>query len=251
MTNGSGAETTRSSVAGKSLKEQNRWLLWAIVAANSLFLGGVVQANAIRSDGLRAAFTGTQNLVPVALALIITTVMNGLISPEMKARLVYLRWRHALPGHRAFSEYAVRDPRIDLSALEKLRGSPLPHDPVEQNRAWYRIYKTMESDPAVRQAHRDFLLLRDYTGLCVVFIAFYGAAGLFAIPSVKIGLIYLLLLVVQCVVVRQATSNYGIRLVTTVVARWAANEGIDARKVPTRRARGKVNVDIPKTPGCP
>ena len=32
-----------------------------------------------------------------------------------------------------------------------------PVDPVEQNRAWYRIYKTMENDTAVRQVHRDFL----------------------------------------------------------------------------------------------
>jgi hypothetical protein len=51
----------------------------------------------------------------------------------MKARLVFLRWRHALPGHRAFSKYAVRDPRIDVSSLEKLHGGSLSVDPVEQN----------------------------------------------------------------------------------------------------------------------
>jgi hypothetical protein len=224
MTNASGAETAqRSGETGKSLKEQNRWQLWIIVAANSLFLYGVVQANTIKADGLRSAFTNAQNLVPVGLALVIATVLNGLVSAETKARLVFLRWRHALPGHRAFSKYAVRDPRIDLSALEKLHRSPLPVDPVEQNRAWYRIYKTVENDQAVRQVHRDFLLLRDYTGLCAVFIAFYGAAGLYAIPSIKISLIYLLVLLVQYAVVRQAASNYGIRLVTTVLARQAGD----------------------------
>jgi len=112
------------------------------------------------------------------------------VSADTKARLVFLRWHYALPGHRAFTKYAVRDPRIDLSSLEKLHDAPLPVDPVEQNRAWYRIYNTVENDHAVRQVHRDFLLLRDYTGLCAVFIAFYGAAGFYAIPSMKTAVFY-------------------------------------------------------------
>jgi hypothetical protein len=182
MTNASGAEAApHGAETGKSLKDQNRWQLWIIVAVNSLFLYGVMQANSIKAYGLRAAFTDAQNLVPVGFALVIATVLNGLLSADMKARLVFLRWHHALPGHRAFSKYAVSDARIDLAALERLHGCPLPVDPVEQNRVWYRIYKTVENDQAVRQVHGDFLLLRDYTGLCAVFIAFYGAAGLYAI----------------------------------------------------------------------
>jgi hypothetical protein len=155
----------------------------------------------------------------------------------MKARLVFLRWRHALPGHRAFSKYAVRDPRIDVSGLEKLHGGPLSVDPVEQNRAWYRIYRTLENDQAVRQVHRDFLLLRDYTGLSVVFIAFYGAAGLYAIPSERTAIIYLLVLAAQFVIARQAASNYGVRLVTTVLARRAAKE---KRLIGDRHERARV-----------
>jgi len=130
MTNAAGAQAApRGGEAGKSLKEQNRWQLWIIVAVNSLFPYGVVQANAIGADGLRAALTDAQNLIPVGLALVVATVLNGLVSADMKARLVFLRWRHALPGHRAFTNYAVRDPRIDVSVLEKLQGGPLPVDP--------------------------------------------------------------------------------------------------------------------------
>jgi hypothetical protein len=244
MTDENGAKAApRAAETGKSLKEQNRWQLWIIVAANSLFLYGVVKANAIKADGLRAAITDGQNLVPVGFALVIATVLNGLLSADMKARLVFLRWRHALPGHRAFSKYAARDARIDHAALEKLHGGLLPVDPVEQNRTWYRIYKTVENDQAVRQVHRDFLLLRDYTGLCAVFIAFYGAAGLYAIPSVKVGLVYLLVLVAQYIVVGRAASNYGIRMVTTVLARRAASEGANAPKTPTKRSRRKTAED--------
>jgi hypothetical protein len=234
-----------SGEGGKSLKDQNRWQLWIIVAANSLFLYGVIQANALRVEGLRAMFTDAQNLLPVGVALVVATVLNGLLSAETKARLVFLRWNHALPGHRAFSEHAPRDPRIDLPAVEKLLGCGLPADPPEQNRAWYRIYKTMENDPAVRHVHRDFLLLRDYAGLCAVFIVFYGTAGLYAIPSTKIGLIYLLVLALQFVLVRQAASNYGIRMVTTVLARRAAKEIPKTPKATKPRTR-KVPVDPPK-----
>jgi hypothetical protein len=215
---------------GKSLKEQNRWQLWLAVAFNSVFLYGVVQANAIRVEGLRAAFTDSGNLLPVGFALILTTVLNGVLSAEAKARLVFLRWHHALPGHRAFSQHAGSDPRIDPAALLRIHGAAFPTDPVEQNRAWYRIYKTVDKDPAVVQVHRDFLLLRDYTGLAALFVVFFGAAGLYAINSLSIRLAYLLLLALQYGIVRQAAGNYGIRMVTTVLALRAARD--EAKKPP-------------------
>ena len=220
---GGGAEAAPRAETGKSLKDQYRWQLWIIVAVNTLFLYGVVQANALKVDGLRAIFTGAQNLLPVGVALIIATVLNGLLSADAKARMVFLRWRHALPGHRAFSEHAARDPRIDVVALKKIHGGPFPADPVEQNRTWYRMYKSIENDPAVRQAHRDYLFMRDYVGLCAVFIAFYGGVGMFTIPSMRVGLMYLLVLAAQFALVRQAASNYGTRFVTTVLARKTAN----------------------------
>lgn len=224
-------------IGGKSLKEQNRWQLWLVVAVNSLFLYGMVQTNAIKVNGLRAVFTDANNLLPIGFAFVISTVLNGVLSAENKARLVFLRWRHALPGHRAFSEYATSDPRIDVEALTKLRGSAFPADPVDQNRAWYRMYKTVEKEPSVQQVHRDFLLLRDYTGLCTLFIVFSGAAGLYAIPSTKIGLLYLAFLVLQYVVVRHAASNYGIRFVTTVLAqKAAAREKAAPKKTVPRKA---------------
>jgi hypothetical protein len=217
--------SSQSGGRGGSLKEQNRWWLWMIVAANSLFLYGVVQANAIRADGLRNVFTDVRNLLPVGFAVLVATVLNGVLSAEAKARVVFLRWHYALPGHRAFSRYAGRDPRIDCASLARIVGSTFPVDPLEQNRAWYRIYKTVEYEPPVRQVHGDFLLLRDYTGLCALFIVFLGAAGLYAIPSAKIGAVYLVLLILQFGVVRLAAANYGIRFVTTVLAQAAAIAG--------------------------
>jgi hypothetical protein len=206
----------------KSLKEQNRWQIWLIVAVNSLFLYAVIQKNAIEATGLQALFKDTGNLLPVGLALVVSTVLNGLFSADTKARLVFLRWQNALPGHRAFTQYGKTDPRIDLAKLTKLHGSALPTNPSEQNKVWYQFYKTVDNNSAVSQVHRDFLLMRDYTGLAALFIVFYGAAGFYAIPSLKVSIIYILLLIIQYAIVRRAADTYGVRMVTTVLAQKAA-----------------------------
>jgi hypothetical protein len=144
------------SAVPKSLKERNRWQIWLIIAVNSLFLYGVVEANAIEIDGIRSIFTDASKLVSFGLAVVVATVLNGLLPASAKARLVFLRWRNALPGHRAFSRYMTADPRIDPAAAKKAIGGPLPVDAVEQNQVWYRLYKKVENDPAISQVHRIF-----------------------------------------------------------------------------------------------
>ena len=104
--------------------------------------------------------------------------------------------RHALPGHRAFTEYASSDARIDLSKLKKVCGNKFPSDPVEQNRTWYRLYKTVEGNPAVSHVHRDFLLMRDYAGLAALFMIFFGTAALIEVPSWRASLTYCFVLLV-------------------------------------------------------
>jgi hypothetical protein len=221
----------------KSLKEQNRWQIWFIILINSAFLYGVVEANAIELDGIRSIFTDTSKLVPFGLAVVVATVLNGLVPANVKARLVFLRWRDALPGHRAFTRYINSDPRIDPAAVGKVVGGALPVDPVEQNRVWFRLYKTVENDPAILQVHRDFLLTRDYTGLAVLFLLLYGGAGFYSIPSSKIAAIYIVLLLIQCVVVRQAAYHYGIRFVTSVLARVASKPTGGGASTSSKRRR--------------
>ena len=75
--------------------------------------------------------------------------------------------------------------------------------------------------PAVLQVHRDFLLLRDYTGLAALFIIGLGITALFVVAPWKAFWIYLGILVLQLVVVRHAAATYGVRL-CTVLAQKAA-----------------------------
>jgi hypothetical protein len=208
--------------SAKSLKEGNRIYVGLIIAVNSLLLYAVAQESTISVAGLKALLTESTNLLPVGFALIVTTVANGLLSADTKARLVFLRLKHALPGHKAFSKYAASDPRVDISSLKKICGNKFPEDPVEQNRTWYRLYKTVEGNPSVLQVQRDFLLMRDYVGLAALFVVVFGAVALVEVPSWRVSLTYCLFLVMQLVLVRQAASTYGIRFVTTVLAEKAA-----------------------------
>jgi hypothetical protein len=205
----------------RTLKDQNRWQLWLVIAANTLFLYGVIQANAIELSGIKGVFTDTRNLLSVGFAVLIATVISGFLSADMKARIVFLRWNDALPGHRAFTVYAPRDSRIDLAALTASHG-PLPVLPKDQNRLWYRIFKTVDEQPHISQ-----LLL------CLVI---YGVSALVLIPSGRVCLFYLALLAAQLAVVRQAAFHYGVRLVTNTLA----TAGLQPPKTPPKpRVRRK------------
>lgn len=206
----------------KALKDMNRWQLWLVIAVNSLVLYGASQSEVIAVSGFRAILDGTAQLLPVGLAVVVTTVANGLLSADMKARLVFLRWKYALPGHRAFSKYAPQDPRIDVARLQRALGNKTPADPKAENSAWYRFYLEVQNVAAVQQVHRDFLLLRDYAGLAALFLIGFGAAACFIVGSLKVLAFYLAFLLLQFAVVRHAASTYGIRFVCTVLAQKAA-----------------------------
>jgi hypothetical protein len=205
----------------QKLKDQNRWQLWLIIAANAVVFYGACQWETIALSGFKAALAGTANLLPVGLAVVVTTIANGLLSSAMKDRLVFLRWHHALPGHRSFSVYAKADSRIDFARLQRACGNKIPTDPKGENSLWYRFYLEVQDVHAVQQVHRDFLLLRDYTGLAALFLIGLGVAALFLVAPWKTFAIYLGILLLQFVAVRHAATTYGIRFVCTVLAQKA------------------------------
>ena len=202
----------------KSLKDQNRRQLWAIMAGNAVAFYCVAQWDSISTSGIETLFKHAANLLPVGLTIILTTVANALISSDNKARLVFLRWTHALPGHRAFSKYAQFDPRVDMARVKRALGNKMPGDPEQENRIWYRWLKETETLPAVEQSHRDFLLLRDYTTLSAFFLIGFGIAAWFIVESVQARVLYTVALLVQFGVVRHAAATVGARFVCTVLA---------------------------------
>lgn len=205
----------------KPVRAKYRLQIYLIVLANSAFLYGVARSNAISADGFHGLFSNLHDLVPVSFAFIIATVANGILSDTTKDRLVFLRWKHALPGHRAFSVYAKTDPRISVADLLALCGGTFPTDPVEQNSRWYLFYLRLRSDEAVAETNKNFMFTRDYAGLSVLFFLVYGPIGICIIHSTRTSVVFIGMLIIQYVLVRQAACNYGILLVRNVLARAA------------------------------
>lgn len=202
----------------KPLKDQNRWLLWLVIAANIAVFHTIAQSGTIAALGVKGLLTSTTDLLPVGLALAATSIVNGLLAADLKARLVYLRWHNALPGHRAFSKYAPADARVDVDQLKAQLGDDFPNSPDEENRAWYRLFKEVETAPGIIHTHREFLFARDYTAVSAFFLVAFGGTAFALAESDKVALIYGAVLAAQFLLVRQAAANYGVRLVTTVLA---------------------------------
>lgn len=208
----------------KSLKDQYRTQLWLVIALNVIVFHAVLRAGPIAAQGWAGIAPSGLSLAPAGLALAVTSVANGLLDPITKARLVFLRWRDPLPGGRAFSKWAATDPRVDPVRLKRRLGKAFPSGASAENRAWYKLYKEVEHDPAILHSHRDFLFTRDYTALAALFFAGFTTAvtARLSDPGLVIG--YSLCLALQYLTVRRAAAVYGVRFVTTVLARAADRE---------------------------
>ena len=152
-----------------------------------------------------------------AVAPLATFVLDGLLTANAKARLVYWRWQNPLPGSTAFSKHLLNEPRADREQLNQ-RWGPLPQAMPDQNTLWYRIYKHVESEFRVHEANRAWLLSRDLTGYAVVFLPCLGIPTLVMDTPETAASWYLAFLFLQSLLIVVAARTYGIRLVCTVLA---------------------------------
>ncbi len=150
-------------------------------------------------------------------APVVVLLLNPLLPSSFKAVLIFWRLHDVLPGHRAFSKYALVDSRIDLAKLKKNVGA-FPTDPKEQNSKWYGLFKKVESDPSIQQVHRQFLLLRDLAALSLLLLAAIGLAfAVGAIDSTHASSAALLFLV-QYLLSAIGARLQGVGFVTSVLA---------------------------------
>ena len=45
-----------------------------------------------------------------------TLILDGIVTSDFKAVLVYWKWRDPLPGHEAFTVHGRKDRRVDMKA---------------------------------------------------------------------------------------------------------------------------------------
>lgn len=159
-------------------------------------------------------------LLSVSL-IIIVFILNGLLTSDFKAKLVFWRRKNVYPGFRVFTELSQSDPRIDKNNLRQFYGG-FPTDPIEQNKLWYKIYKDNENHSMIFESHRNFLLSRDLTGFSFILICLYPLSIVVARHifegSLKNMFWYLLFLIVQYVGFSWVSRIYGNRFACNVLA---------------------------------
>ena len=196
------------------LKDRYQKHLWVFIGLNlGVFWFLLVSGGNVLGLLDRLSDVSLTTGVLALLSPIVVIVLNGLLTPLAKARLVFLRWHHPLPGSRAFSRYAHLDHRIDLSRLPES-----PSTPEEENRVWYRLFKQVEEQPSVAGAHHAYLFTRDISGLAFLFLMAFGPIAIATSPDTRVALGYAVCLVVQYALAALAAGNYGRRFVTNVLA---------------------------------
>jgi len=109
-----------------------------------------------------------------------------------------------------------------MDALRAKHG-PFPSNPKSQNVLWYKWYREVCKEPAVEQAHRQFLLARDFAFMSLVLLALLGAAAAVMMRPIAVAEIYILLLMVQWGIATRAANVGGYRFVTNVLAQKASS----------------------------
>lgn len=160
-------------------------------------------------------------------ASFVVFILNGLITPDFKAKLVFWQKNNVYPGFRVFTDLLVKDPRIDKAILEKAYGE-LPKMPIEQNQLWYKIYKRYEFQSMIFNSHRNFLFSRDLTGFSFLFMCVYPISTVISIiifgGSFSSLLWYLVFLVTQFIICSLVGRNYGNRFACNVLAQASSVE---------------------------
>lgn len=205
----------------RPLKDSNRLPLLGALLANAAIYYALTKGIDLSDIKMETITPHLSGLLPGGLATVLCGFLISQLSALQKARIVFFRWNDPLPGCRAFSYYATRDPRINMKVVRN-RWAPLPRDPTEQNALWYALYKQHEDSAAVTHLNRSWLFARDYACLCIILWLGLGVVGIFQMPGALPWFAFSGILLAQFLLARQAAVHHAERLVTTVIAHAAA-----------------------------
>lgn len=216
----------KKTAGSPSLKAENGKAIWLLVSADIvvivLVLTGFAFTQASLSELAQSAFV--RGLLFAAAGPLVAVFLNDLLPSNAKASIVFWRIKDALPGHRAFSEHAEADPRIDIAALKKKVGE-FPQNPRDQNSCWYKLFQKHQSNVIVSDSHKRFLLFRDSSSLTLLILAIAWIASVLAGAPAGLQATVVGGLAVQFLWLAISARNTGIRLVQNVLALEASDDG--------------------------
>jgi len=214
----------------QSLKAQNAWLIRAFLVLHGIAFAYVafepfVQAQLAGADALEnikaALAPGSLSLASIVLAKL---VLLGLVPARLRDRLIHWRWRHPLPGARAFTKLGPADARVDMAALERTYG-PLPTAPGEQDRLFYKIYRAHAEEVGVLDAHKSYLAGRDIGIINLILFILLPGFAWWATGNVGRAAAYAAALFVFYLVMAIAAQVYAGRFVENVLATASSSNG--------------------------
>lgn len=176
-----------------------------------------VAAALIGPKGADLVKTVVQHVSAAGVAGLVILVFQDLAPPSVKSAIVFWRTRDILPGHRAFTQLAPKDPRINAVELAALLPTELMTG-GQQNALWYRWFKEIENDPSITDAHRRYLALRDCTVLLALLTALSPILGFVEVQTWPGALKLAGVCGVAYLVVMIAARNAAGRFVCNVVA---------------------------------
>lgn len=208
---------------GKSLKEQNAWLIRGVMIAHIVLFTTValrplqllrMDRQALFAKLDTAALPGSAALAMIVLAVLL---LLGMLPDKWRNRIIHWRWSTPLAGARAFTDIGPSSSRVDMAAVERQHG-PLPTDPAEQDRRFYQVYRQYRDESGVLDAHRYYLATRDIgtiTFLLMISLPWFawwisGSFGRAAVYAAFLAMIY-----AACA---WAAQSYGQRMVQNVLA---------------------------------
>lgn len=203
----------------KLIKEKNRkWLIFYLLFHVVIFalFAALISPTFKDINELLSKLKSPSGFFPL-LSFPFAIILEGIIHSNYKAILVFWRFKYPLPGSRAFSVIAQKDPRIDMEKLTGLFPDGLPEKPKEQNSKWYKLYREFSESLTVYDAHKSFLLTRDLAALTAILMPFCFVAHLFwGTPGTTI-LYHILLLIIIMIVISLSSQNHGRRFVANVL----------------------------------
>lgn len=207
----------------KSLKQKNQPQIITFLVVNTcILLAAIFSPNAVLRFLEEAskgdfALLGKLIALPAVLSLLVG-IIGWALPRTWKEALVF--WRTgatSLPSSRAFSELAIRDPRINLNRLRNRLGK-FPKDPAAQTVLWYGVYRKHCAEAPVEDANGAYLRYRDMTSLLPLLVVTALIVTLWTRGLWTNSILSCALLVVEYVIVAQAAKNAAKNVVTNVLA---------------------------------
>jgi hypothetical protein len=207
----------------KSLKDKNQPQLITFVLANAICLGILLEGlkqmlfllDSLSKGNIAVIFRLVA--IPAGLALLIG-ILGWAVPKRWKETVIFWRTdKNCLPSSRAFSVFALNDPRIDRKRLAKKHG-PLPTAPDQQTVLWYSLYRKNSENGAVEDAHCAYLRYREMTALAVSVMTIFLVASGVVHPSSRTILVGVSVIVAEYLILLVAARNAAEHFVSNVLA---------------------------------